>query len=158
MKWFGFRVKYIVGQMTGKQQAPMYKHRLVWTKLKNPYLDPIVTPVIAIIHVHKKELPAKLIRFSLYLLVFNAWNWNGFAIVSWTTWLIFIPPNDWITFISMDCSGGFLANVGIILALGILQIVFMSLNFFTKTINKLVNIKARQMIPKIQSFLEIKTF
>ena len=71
--------------MTGKQQAPMYKHRLVVTKLKNPYLDPIVMPVIAIIYVAKKELPVKLIRFSLYLVVFNVWNWNGFAIVSWTT-------------------------------------------------------------------------
>ena len=144
--------------MTGKQQTPMYKHRLVVTKLKNPYLDPIRIPVIAIRYVPKKELPAKLIRFSLYLVVFNAWNWNGFAMVSWITWLIFIPPIDLMTFISMDCSGGFLANVGVILGLGVLQIVFMSLNFFTKTINKLVNIKARQMIRKIQSFLEIKMF
>ena len=144
--------------MTGKQQAPMYKHRLVWTKLKNPYLDPIVMLVIAIIYVAKKELPAKLIRFSLYLVVFNAWNWNGFAIVSWTTWLIFIPPIDWMTFISMDCSRGFLVNAGVILDLGMLQIVFISLYFFTKTINKLVNIKARQMIMKIQSLLEMKTF
>ena len=71
--------------MPGKQQTPMYKHRLVVTKLKNPYLDPIRMAVIAIRYVPKKELPAKLIRFSLYLLVFNAWNWNGFAIVSWTT-------------------------------------------------------------------------
>ena len=51
--------------MTGKQQTPMYKHRLVVTKLKNPYLDPIRMAVIAIRYVPKKELPAKLIRFSL---------------------------------------------------------------------------------------------
>ena len=112
---------------------------------------------LTIIYVPKKELPAKLIRFSLYLVVFNAWNWNGFAIVSWTTWLIFIPPIDLMTLISMDCSGGFLTNVGVILGLGILQIAFILLYFFTRTINKLVNIKARQIVRRIQSFLEIET-
>lgn len=60
-------------------------------------------------------------------------------------------------FISMDCSGVFLAGAGVILGPGILQIAFILLHFFTKTISKLVNIKARQMIRRIQSFLEIET-
>ena len=150
-------MKYVVGKMTGKQQTTMYKYIEVWSKLR-PYLDPIAMPVITIIYVTKKEIPTKLIRFLLYFEMLNAWTWSGFAIVFWKNCSIFIPPIDSMTFISMDCSGVFLADAGVILGLGILHIVFISLYFFTRTINKLVNIKARQMITKIQSFLEMKMF
>ena len=149
-------MKYVVGKMTGKQQKTMYKYSCAWTKLR-PYLDPIAMPVITIIYVTKKEIPTKLIRFSLYLEMLNAWT-CGFVIVSWKNSSMFIPPIDSMTFISMDCTGVFFAGAGVILGLGILQILFILLYFFTRTINKLVNIKARQMILKIQSFLEMKTF
>ena len=78
-------MKYVVGKMTGKQQKTIcrleYKYSCVWTKLK-PYLDPIAMPVITIIYVTKKEIPTKLIRFSLYFEMLNVWTWSGFAIVS----------------------------------------------------------------------------
>ena len=150
-------MKYIVGKMTGKQQKPMYQYSCVWAKLIQPYLDPTAMPVITRRYVTRKEIPGKLIRFSLYFAMLNAWTWNGFAIVSWKNCSVFIPCIDLMTFISMDCSGVFLAGAGVILGLGILQIAFILLHFFTKTISKLVNIKARQMIRRIQSFLEIKT-
>ena len=51
----------------------------------------------------------------------------------------------------------FLAAAGVILGLGILQIAFILLYFFTKTISIPVNIKAMVMIRRIQSFLEIET-
>ena len=47
-------------------------------------------------------------------------------------------------------------DAGIILDLGILKITFVWLYFFTKSIDKLINITARQGMSKIQSFLEIK--
>ena len=62
-----------------------------------------------------------------------------------------------MTFILMEGSGVFLAAAGVILGLGILQIAFILLYFFTKTISIPVNIKAMVMIRRIQSFLEIET-
>ena len=62
-----------------------------------------------------------------------------------------------MTFISMDCSGAFLDGAGVILGPGILQIAFILMYFFTKTVSKPANIKARQMIRRIQSFLENET-
>ena len=32
IKWFGFRLKYIVGKMTGKQQKQMYQIPMLLTK------------------------------------------------------------------------------------------------------------------------------
>ena len=149
-------MKYIVGIMTGKQQIPMYQYSCVWTKLIQPYLDPTARPVIKRKYVTRKEMPGKLIRFLLYCVMLNTWTWNGFAI-SWRICSVFISCIGLMTFISMDCSGVFLAAAGVILGLGILQIAFILLYLFTKTISKLINIKARQMIPRIQSFLEIET-
>ena len=157
IKWFGFRMKYIVGIMTGKQQKPMYQYSCNWTKLIQPYLDPTARPVIKRKYVTRKEIPGKLIRFSLYFPMLNAWTWNGCAIVPWKNCSVFIPCVNSMTFISMDCSEVFLGGAGVILGLGILQIAFILLYFFTRTINKLVNIKARQMVRRIQSFLEIET-
>ena len=144
--------------MTGKQQKPMYKYSCVWTTVIQSYLDPTAMPVITRKYVTRKEIPGKLIRFLLYFAMLNAWTWNGFAIVSWINCLIFLPSIDSMTFISMDCSEVSLAGACVILGLGILQIVFIWLYFFIKTISRLVNIKARQIIRRIQSFLEIKTF
>ena len=56
-------MKYIVGNMTGKQQEPMYQHSCIWAKLIQPYLDPTAMPVITRKYVTRKNIPGKLIRF-----------------------------------------------------------------------------------------------
>ena len=75
-------MKYIVGNMTGKQQEPMYQYSCTRAKLIQPYLDPTAMHAITRKYVTRKDIPGKLIRFSLYFPMLNAWTWNGFAIVS----------------------------------------------------------------------------
>ena len=106
--------------MTGKQQEPMYQYSRAGTRLIQPYLDPTAMPAITRKYVTRKEIPGKLIRFSLDFTILNAWTWNGLAVVSRKNCSIFITPIESMTFISMDCSVVFLADAGVILGLGIL--------------------------------------
>ena len=160
IKWFGFRMKYIAGKMTGKQQKQMYQMYQLWLGLTQPYLDPKETPIIKRRIVIRIEIPEKLMRFLLYFVVLNnnsCWNWGSFDLVSWwNDCSMFTFPVDSTSFISMPCSWVLLAGFGMILDLGILKMTLVWLYFFTKSIGKLINIKARQMMRIIQSFLEIK--
>ena len=160
IKWFGLRLKYIVGKMTGKQQKQTYQMYQPWSWLSVPCLAPKETPIIKRRIVIRIEIPEKLTRFLLYFVVLNTngcWNWGSFDLVSSLgNCSIFTSPVDSTSFISMSCSWVLMDGAGIILDLGILKITFVWLYFFTKSIDKLINITARQGMSKIQSFLEIK--
>ena len=133
---------------------------MLWTKLNQPYLDPIATPNIKRGIVIKIEIPDKLIKFLLYFIVLNnigCWNWGSFDLVSWWSDCSIVTCSiESTSFISMLCAWVLLSGFGMILDLGILIMALVWLYFFTKSIGKLINIKARQMMMIIQSFLEKK--
>ena len=160
IKWFGLRLKYIVGKMTGKQQKQIYQMYQPWSWLSQPNLAPKETPVIKRRIVIKIEIPEKLMRFLLYFVVLNTnscGHWGSIDLVSsLDNCSLFTSPVDSTSFISMSCSLVLLAGAGMILDLGILKMTFVSLYFFTKSIDKLISIKARVMMRRIQSFLEKK--
>ena len=136
--------------------------------LIQPNLDNITMPVNTRKNANKIKIPEKLIRFLLFFVTLYE---NGTFVICRTfssrNSSIFIPPIDStsftfgvlrIDFISMAGSEGFLSGAGVILDLGILLIILVKTYFCTKTIGTKINIKPRQTIPMIQSFLERKPF